>query len=118
MELPSVICELSVNDAARVVGSLDDAKRQTEFLAEMAPRTPGELRGLVKYDPYTAGGLMTRPTITKIRDVGPKSVSVLDHDGEMLGVVTVDDAIDVIIPKELGRLLPRQVHHSNEAADF
>jgi magnesium transporter len=46
------------------------------------------------------------------------AVPVLDDDGKMLGIVTVDDAIDVIIPKEIAKLLPRQVHHSNEAADF
>ena len=32
---------------------------------------------------------------------------VLDDDGKMLGIVTVDDAIDAIIPERLKKQLPR-----------
>jgi magnesium transporter len=32
---------------------------------------------------------------------------VLDDDGKMQGIVTVDDAIDAIIPEKLKRKLPR-----------
>ena len=46
------------------------------------------------------------------------AVPVLDDDGKMLGIVTVDDAIDVIIPREIAQLLPRRAHYSSEAADF
>jgi magnesium transporter len=35
------------------------------------------------------------------------SVPVLDDRGQMLGIVTVDDAIDAIIPENLKRKLPR-----------
>ncbi|MGD0473500.1 MAG: CBS domain-containing protein [Candidatus Velthaea sp.] len=188
-----IIEEMDSDDATDLLAEFP-AERQLELLAEMAPQTAGELRNLVKYDPHTAGGLMTTDyvwiyphrtvaaTIAKIRDVGPKSefiyylyvtderhkllgvlslrslllalptafieklmrtdlvsaapdtsakdvaaiiarydllaVPVLDDDGKMLGIVTVDDAIDVIIPKEIAKLLPRRAHHSSEAADF
>jgi CBS domain-containing protein len=35
---------------------------------------------------------------------------VLDEDGKMLGIVTVDDAIDAIIPERLKKQLPRFTH--------
>jgi magnesium transporter len=36
---------------------------------------------------------------------------VLDPEGKMLGLVTVDDAIDAILPERLKRKLPRFTHH-------
>lgn len=36
---------------------------------------------------------------------------VLDEDGRMLGIVTVDDAIDAIIPEKIARSLPRFTRH-------
>jgi CBS domain-containing protein len=36
---------------------------------------------------------------------------VVDDDGKMLGIVTVDDAIDAIIPERLKKQLPRFTHH-------
>jgi magnesium transporter len=36
---------------------------------------------------------------------------VLDDDGKMLGIVTVDDAIDAIIPEKLAHSLPRFTRH-------
>jgi magnesium transporter len=36
---------------------------------------------------------------------------VLDDDGKMLGIVTVDDAIDAIIPERLKKQLPRFTKH-------
>ena len=43
---------------------------------------------------------------------------VLGDDGKMLGIVTVDDAIDAIIPERLARKLPRfnARHHRADAA--
>ncbi len=35
---------------------------------------------------------------------------VLDDEGKMLGIVTVDDAIDAIIPERLKKQLPRFTH--------
>jgi Mg2+ transporter MgtE len=35
------------------------------------------------------------------------AVPVLDDDGKMLGIVTVDDAIDAIMPDEVAKKLPR-----------
>jgi Mg/Co/Ni transporter MgtE len=35
------------------------------------------------------------------------AVPVLDEQGRMLGIVTVDDAIDAIIPEKLANSLPR-----------
>jgi Mg/Co/Ni transporter MgtE len=39
------------------------------------------------------------------------AVPVLDDDGRMLGIVTVDDAIDAIIPEKIANSLPRFVRH-------
>jgi len=39
------------------------------------------------------------------------AVPVLDDEGRMLGIVTVDDAIDSIIPEKIANSLPRFVRH-------
>jgi magnesium transporter len=39
------------------------------------------------------------------------AVPILDDDGRMLGIVTVDDAIDAIMPEKIARSLPRMVRH-------
>ena len=39
------------------------------------------------------------------------AVPVLDGEGRMLGIVTVDDAIDAIIPEKVANSLPRFVRH-------
>ena len=41
---------------------------------------------------------------------------VLDDEGKMLGIVTVDDAIDAILPEKLKRKLPRFTHHARARA--
>jgi magnesium transporter len=35
------------------------------------------------------------------------AVPVVDQHGKMLGIVTVDDAIDAIMPEEIARKLPK-----------
>lgn len=40
------------------------------------------------------------------------AVPVVDHDGKMLGIVTVDDAIDAIVPDHVARNLPRVTYRS------
>jgi len=47
------------------------------------------------------------------------AVPVVDDHGKMLGIVTVDDAIDAIMPKDLAKRLPRFIarhHHAPHAA--
>jgi CBS domain-containing protein len=39
------------------------------------------------------------------------AVPILDDEGKMLGIVTVDDAIDAIMPEKIARSLPRMVRH-------
>lgn len=39
------------------------------------------------------------------------ALPVLDRDGKMLGIVTVDDAIDVIIPEKIAKSLPHRMRH-------
>jgi CBS domain-containing protein len=39
------------------------------------------------------------------------AVPVVDDDGKMLGIVTVDDAIDAIIPEKIAKSLPRFTRH-------
>ena len=50
------------------------------------------------------------------------AVPVLDPATKMLGIVTVDDAIDAIIPEKIANTLPRivrrhHVHHDHPKAD-
>jgi magnesium transporter len=42
---------------------------------------------------------------------------VLDDEGRMLGIVTVDDAIDAIIPDRLKKKLPRFTRHAKRHAE-
>ncbi|MBV9334128.1 MAG: magnesium transporter [Candidatus Eremiobacteraeota bacterium] len=45
------------------------------------------------------------------------AVPVVDGDGKMLGIVTVDDAIDAIMPEDVVKKLPRvRRHHPRRAA--
>jgi CBS domain-containing protein len=44
------------------------------------------------------------------------AVPVLDEDDRILGIVTVDDAIDAIIPEKLANSLPRLVRHKARPA--
>ncbi len=45
------------------------------------------------------------------------AVPVLDDEGRMLGIVTVDDAIDAIIPEKIANSLPRFIrHHTKKTA--
>ena len=39
------------------------------------------------------------------------AVPVVDEEGKMLGIVTVDDAIDTIIPEKIAKSLPRFTRH-------
>ncbi|MBV8355839.1 MAG: CBS domain-containing protein, partial [Candidatus Eremiobacteraeota bacterium] len=41
---------------------------------------------------------------------------VVDDEGKMLGIVTVDDAIDAILPERLKRQLPRFTRHHKQQA--
>ncbi len=45
------------------------------------------------------------------------AVPVLDDDGRMLGIVTVDDAIDTIMPEKIAHSLPRLVRHHERRPD-
>jgi magnesium transporter len=42
------------------------------------------------------------------------AVPVLDDEGKMLGIVTVDDAIDAILPEKLANSLPRFTRHHSK----
>ncbi len=42
------------------------------------------------------------------------ALPVLDNDGRVLGIVTVDDAIDAIMPEKIANSLPRLVRHNTK----
>ena len=44
------------------------------------------------------------------------AVPVLDDEGRVLGIVTVDDAIDAIIPEKIAHSLPRFTRHHKKNA--
>ena len=62
--------------------------------------------------------VVTVPTTMHAREVAAAiarydllAVPVVDDDGKMLGIVTVDDAIDAIMPENLAKELPRITAH-------
>jgi len=116
-----IIEEMDSDDAADLLAELPE-EQQSELLAEMNAYTAGELRALVQYPEDTAGGMMTtdyvwiyphrttEATIRKIREIAKYdllALPVLDDAGKMLGIVTVDDAIDAIMPDDIAKKLPR-----------
>ncbi len=73
-------------------------------------------------DKIMRGELVTVGTETPASDVVATiarydllAVPVVDEAGKMLGIVTVDDAIDAIVPERLVRNLPRLTHRKREA---
>jgi Mg/Co/Ni transporter MgtE len=42
---------------------------------------------------------------------------VLDEEGQMLGIVTVDDAIDAILPEKMASALPRFTRHHRKRVE-
>ncbi len=45
------------------------------------------------------------------------AVPVVDHNEKMLGIVTVDDAIDAIIPEKIAKSLPRFTRHHGKRVE-
>ena len=67
--------------------------------------------------------VVTVPTDMPARDVAATiarydllAVPVVDAEGRMLGIVTVDDAIDAIMPEDLAKELPRITAHRSSAS--
>ena len=48
--------------------------------------------------------------IDRLSEYGLPAVPVVDDAGRLLGIVTVDDAIDVILPNAWKKRLPRTYH--------
>jgi magnesium transporter len=62
-------------------------------------------------------GAQARDVAATIARYDLLAVPVVDEDGKMLGIVTVDDAIDAIMPEHLAKQLPRMTvrHHRPQA---
>src|SRR5947209_8526346 len=145
-ELADIISDLSSQDAARVVGSLDDERAAdalehldadvqrsiiedlgTEriyylYVTDQSEQLLGvlSLRTLLLSPPEaTIHSIMDADIVSVRPDASAEDVTatiarydmlacpVTDQHGKMLGIVTVDDAIDAIIPERLTKQLPR-----------
>jgi magnesium transporter len=66
------------------------------------------LSDIMRREPQVANpGDSAREAARVIADDDLVALPVVDDDGRMLGIVTVDDAIDVILPREWKKRLPR-----------
>lgn len=56
-----------------------------------------------------------RDVVAAIAQYDLLAIPVVDENGKMLGIVTVDDAIDAIVPERLARNLPHIAHNRRHA---
>lgn len=104
-----LIHELEVDDAVDLVGELEP-KDRARILAALPLEEAGEIRGLLRYDEESAGGLMDTvlvrvqgdltagQAITEVRRQGRKvedfyTVFVVDDEHHLLGTVPLNDLI-------------------------
>lgn len=116
---------LDADDAADLVSKLDE-KDKVRLLARINPEKAFVLRKLLKYDPNTAGGVMT-PEIATLRPdwtlnealdhvrKDPKKVEnlynlyVLDDKNRLLGVTTLKNLVFSDPTKEVGEIMDTQI---------
>ena len=106
-EAAEIVDELADDDAADILGELDP-EDQARILAEV--EHPAEVQRLLRYDPETAGGLMTTEVVTvpvtataaeaidEIRRQGEEiedfyQVFVVDQDRRLVGVLPLKDLV-------------------------
>jgi len=104
-----LIHELADDDAADLVGELEP-EEQDRILAALPIEEAGEIRGLLRYDEESAGGIMTtalvsipshltaREALDEVRRQGREvedfyTVFVVDGSHRLLGTVPLDDLI-------------------------
>jgi magnesium transporter len=108
--------ELEVDDAVDLIGELEPRER-AKILAALPLEEAGEIRGLLRYDEESAGGLMNTllvrvqadltagQAIAEVRRQGREvedfyTVFVVDENHHLLGTVPLDDLIlaDPLLP--------------------
>ena len=123
--------------AAATIQKIREIAPETEFIyylyvTDQAKSLLGvlSLRTLLLADPDAAiHSLMDSDLVSVATDTSSEEVAstiarydllacpVLDPSGTMLGLVTVDDAIDAILPERLKRKLPRFTRHHQRSAE-
>jgi len=116
---------------AATIGKLRELAPETEFIYYLYVTDQNKqllgvlsLRTLLLSLPdETIHAVMDRDLVTVKPDIAAEEVAaliarydllaapVLDDHGKMLGIVTVDDAIDALIPERLAKKLPRFTRH-------
>jgi CBS domain-containing protein len=116
---------------AATIAKLREIAPETEFIyylyvTDQAEKLLGalSLRTLLLSSPEaTIHSLMDRDLVTVTADTAAQDVAatiarydllacpVVDDGGKMLGIVTVDDAIDALLPERIAKQLPRFVSH-------
>ena len=104
-----ILEELDPDDTADIIGEMEDADRE-RLLGKVDSETEATVRGLIAYEPDTAGGIMTpdiavaRPGMTVIQTVRYIQklndeyehifyVYVVDEEQRLLGVVSMRDLV-------------------------
>ncbi len=104
-----ILEELDPDDTADIIGEMEDADRE-RLLGKVDDETEATVRGLIAYEPDSAGGIMTpeiataRPGMTVIQAVRYLQklndeyehifyVYVVDKDHRLLGVVSMRDLV-------------------------
>lgn len=104
-ELAEILGEMEPDDAADVVGEIEDPERVKGILARMSELGRREVEGLLVHDEETAGGIMTseflafpetwrvRNTIEFLRQAPPEipfnNAYTLDSEGRLAGVFPI-----------------------------
>lgn len=117
----ALLSELEVDDAADLIAELDPPD-QARVLAELPADEAVELRGLLRYDEETAGGLMTTDFVSIVstlqageaiaevrrqgREIGDfYAVFVVDKARRLLGTVPLNDLILAEPAEEVAELV-------------
>lgn len=117
----ALLSELEVDDAADLIAELDPPE-QARVLAELPADEAVELRGLLRYDEETAGGLMTTDFVSIVstlqageaiaevrrqgREIGDfYAVFVVDKARRLLGTVPLNDLILAEPAEEVAELV-------------
>src|SRR5205085_1263996 len=99
-----ILEHMSPDEAADVLGDLPEEKAE-DLLELMEHEEKADVEELLPYEDDEAGGLMTTEFV-----VLPKHLTAgeaLARLRDMAGIVTVDDAMEYLLPKDWRQRLPR-----------
>jgi len=97
---------------SRPVGIVTDRDLVVEVLAEVVPPHTIALKDIMSFDLATAqdtDGIWD--TLDRMRRFGIRRMPVVDHGGELVGLLSVDDVLELIAEAtgDLARIIKREV---------